>query len=151
MRKIYSILLLLKCIFFFAQNSDLYYSGKFFNTKNQAQNFLKIQNKNTGISEITDKEGFAIIAAKKYDTLVWNVGRNILVVSYVRELKEILESRTPKDQVQNIYSKSYDSLLLKDSADQFSFKKVDTKLTENSHSYFQKVRKLKAKKILYLN
>ncbi len=136
---------MLVCIFFFAQNSDLYYSGKFLDTKNQPQNFLKIQNKNTGISEVTDQEGFAIIAAKKYDTLVWNDGKNILVVPYVRELKEILESRIPKDQVQNIYSKSYDSLLLKDTADQFSFKKVDTKLAANSDSYFQKVRKLKAK------
>lgn len=39
-----------------AQNSQLYYSGTFLGTKNKAQNFLKVYNKNTGIYELTDEK-----------------------------------------------------------------------------------------------
>ena len=47
-----------------AQNSQLYYSGKFLTSKDKEQNFLKVYNKNSGIYELTDEKGFAIIAAK---------------------------------------------------------------------------------------
>lgn len=74
MRKSYLLLLSFTITGLQAQDSKLYYSGTFLGTKNKAQNFLKVYNKNTGIYELTDEKGFAIIAAKPYDTLTWNQG-----------------------------------------------------------------------------
>ena len=147
MKKIYLLCFLFLIQFFLAQNSQLYFSGKFFNLKNKPQNFLKVQNKNTGISEMTDEEGFAILAAKVFDTLVWNNGKNTLVVAQynLQELKRILERQHEKIPVENIYSKSYDGLIPKDSMDFYSISSSKISLTKNSNNYFSTVRKLKAK------
>lgn len=87
MKKVYLLLPVFAVQFAFAQNSQRYYSGTFFNEKKKPQNFLKIFNKNSGVYELTDEKGYAIIAAKEYDTLVWNNGKNIEVVRWVYELK----------------------------------------------------------------
>jgi hypothetical protein len=147
MKKIYLLFLLFATPFFFAQNSQLYYSGKFYNAKDKPQNFLKILNKNNGISELTDDEGFAIIQASVYDTLVWNNGKNTLVIQQynLRELKNILENKTPKNYSDKIYSKAYDSLVQNNEKDNFSILGVEKKLSKNSNTYFSTIRKLKSK------
>ncbi|PTT43192.1 hypothetical protein DBR28_00990 [Chryseobacterium sp. HMWF028] len=130
-----------------AQNSQLYYSGKFLTSKNKAQNFLKVYNKNSGVYELTDDKGFAIIAAKPYDTLVWNQGKNSHVIAAyeVRELKSILENQTAKKSVENIYSKAYDSLVSKEAKDEFSIEKTKARLSKKSYPYFSEIRKLRRK------
>ncbi|MBP1168090.1 hypothetical protein JOE44_004974 [Chryseobacterium sp. PvR013] len=147
MKKNYLLLLPFTISLLQAQNSQLYYSGKFLTPKDKVQNFLKIHNKNSGIYELTDEEGFAIIAAKPYDTLVWNQGKNIHVISTyeLRELRAILESQTEKKNVENIYSKAYDTLVSKEIRDDFSIEKTKTRLSKKSHSYFNLIRKLKQK------
>lgn len=147
MKKNYLLLLPFTITLLKAQNSQLYYSGKFLTTKDKEQNFLKIYNKNSGIYELTDEKGFAIIAAKAYDTLIWNQGKNTHVISTyeLRELKEILENQTGSKSVENIYSKAYDSLVSKEIKDDFSIEKAKTQLSKRSHSYFDDIRKLKQK------
>lgn len=131
----------------FAQDSNLYYSGIFFNHKGKPQNFLKIFNKNSGIYEMTDEKGFAILAAKPYDTLVWNNGKNKeVVMSYrLKELKSILEGQDEKESVVNIYNKTYDSLISGNKYDDFSIENSKTRISENSDKYFSSIRKLKRK------
>ncbi|MCU7614038.1 hypothetical protein N0B16_06275 [Chryseobacterium sp. GMJ5] len=145
MKKIYCLLLFFAIQSLFSQNSQLYYSGRFFNEKKKPQNFLKVYNKNSGVYELTDEKGFAILAAKNYDTLVWNNGKNILVVSGVRELKSILKSEIEEDHVKNIYTNDYDSIIADPTTDRFSIEKYDT-VKKNSDRYFSSVRKLKLKK-----
>lgn len=132
---------------FFAQDSQLYYSGKFFDRKGKTQNFLKIFNKNSGVYEMTDEEGLAIIAAKPYDTLVWNSGKDQLVThSYnLKELKDILRNQVKNEQVKNIYSKAYDSLVVKKEVDQYSIKKSRALGYKNTVNYITKIRKIKQK------
>ncbi len=149
MRKNYLLLLLPFTVTVLqAQNSTLYYSGKFLNHKDKPQNFLKVYNKNSGVYELTDEEGFAIIAAKPYDTLVWNQGKSTqIVVSYqLRELKNILESQVEKKNVQEIYNKTYDSLVSQKNYDKFSIENASTILNNNSDRYFNSVRKIKQRK-----
>lgn len=147
MKKNYLLLLPFTITVLQAQNSQLYYSGKFLTTKDKAQNFLKIHNKNRGIFELTDEKGFAIIAAQPYDTLVWNQGKNTHVIaSYeLRELKSILENQTAKKSVENIYSKAYDSLVSKETKDEFSIEKTKARLSKKSYPYFSEIRKLRQK------
>ncbi len=147
MKKNYLLLLPFTITLLQAQNSQLYYSGNFLTSKDKEQNFLKVYNKNIGIYELTDEKGFAIIAAKPYDTLVWNQGKNTHVISSyeLRELKTILENQTGSKSVENIYSKAYDSLVSKEIKDDFSIEKTKTQLSKSSHSYFDKIRKLKQK------
>lgn len=147
MKKNYLLLLLpFTAIVLQAQDSNLYYSGKFLNHKNKPQNFLKIYNKNSGVYELTDEEGFAVIAAKPYDTLVWNHGKSSTVVrSYeLKELKKILEGQVEKNYVQKIYSKAYDSLVSE--KDQFSIDDAQANLKISSHRDFSTVRILKQNK-----
>lgn len=114
MKKIY-ILLFLSCfVLMCAQNSQLYHAGTFLNKENKPQNFLKVYNKTSGVYELTDEKGFAIIAAKAYDTLVWNNGKSREIVYYPGELKSILESKIRKERVQDVYSIAYDSLVSKE-------------------------------------
>lgn len=147
MKKNYLLLLPLTITILQAQNSQLYYSGKFLTPKNKVQNFLKVYNKNSGVYELTDDKGFAIIAAKPYDTLVWNQGKNthIIATYEVRELKTILENKTAKKNVEHIYSKAYDSLIVKETKDEFSIEKAKTRLSKKFSPYFDKVRKLRQK------
>lgn len=144
MRKIYLLLLFITS-FLFGQDSQLYYSGIFLNPKNKPQNFLKVYNKNSGIYELTDEEGFAIIAAKRYDTLVWNNGKNTMVVYGSMELKDILRNRTERKSVEDINNKAYDSLIAKKSNDKYSIENSFQLLTKNSDRGFSSVRKLKSK------
>ncbi|NIF06561.1 hypothetical protein F3J23_14020 [Chryseobacterium sp. Tr-659] len=145
MRKNYLLLLPFTITLLKAQNSKLYYSGTFLTPKNKPQNFLKIYNKSSGIYELTDEKGFAIIAAQPYDTLTWNNGKNIEIVAsfQLKELKTILESQTEKKEVKNIYSKTYDSLVAKETKDEFSIEKSKTVLSEGYDINFNEVRKLK--------
>lgn len=145
MKKVYLLLPLLAVHFAFGQNSQRYYSGTFFNEKKKPQNFLKIFNKNTGVHELTDERGFAIIAAKEYDTLVWNGGKNIQVVHGVYELKYILERQIKKESVKNINSKDYEDLIEPSGLDEFSIQKSYDSLRKNSDRNFSSVRKLKYK------
>lgn len=145
MKRNYLLLLPFTMTVLKAQNSNLYYSGHFLTTKDKAQNFLKVQNKNSGIYELTDEKGFAIIAAKPYDTLVWNQGKSIQVVSayQLRELKQILESQVDRGYVKNIYSKAYDSLVSKSGKDVFNIDDAKTTLSKDSDQYFDGVKKLR--------
>lgn len=145
MKKVYMLLPVLAVHFAFAQNSQRYYSGTFFNEKKKPQNFLKIFNKNSGVYELTDEKGFAIIAAKEYDTLVWNGGKNIQVVHGVYELKYILERQIKKESVKNINSKDYQNLIEPSEVDEFSIQKSYDSLRKNSDRNFSSVRKLKYK------
>ncbi|WP_326984449.1 hypothetical protein VUJ46_07910 [Chryseobacterium sp. MYb264] len=147
MKKIYIFCLMTTAVAAFAQDSNLYYSGIFFNHKGKPQNFLKVFNKNSGIYEMTDEKGFAILAAKPYDTLVWNNGKNTeVVMSYrLKELKSILEGQDEKENVTHIYSKTYDSLISGSSEDRFSIENSTLGLSKNSDKYFSSIRKLKRK------
>ncbi|NMR33388.1 hypothetical protein HIO71_04105 [Chryseobacterium aquaticum] len=145
MKKIYILFLLFAIQLFFAQSSQLYFSGKFFNEKKKPQNFLKVLNKNSGVYELTDESGFAIIAAKNYDTLVWNNGKNSQVVYGVKELKSILENEIERETVDNIYSKDYDILSTTEDKNLFSIEKSTDLITKKSDRYFSSVRKLKLK------
>ncbi|KQT22584.1 hypothetical protein ASG22_15115 [Chryseobacterium sp. Leaf405] len=147
MKKIYLLLPLFSINCFFSQNSQLYYSGRFLDAKNKPKNFLKIFNKNSGIYELTDEKGFAIIAAKDFDTLVWNNGKNKEVVrNYnLRELKDILQSQVPQHYVKNIYSKSYDSLISKKDTDVYSIENSKIGLDKKSAKYFDKVKNIRQK------
>ncbi|WP_179472825.1 hypothetical protein [Chryseobacterium sp. H1D6B] len=97
--------------------------------------------------ELTDEKGYAILAAKAYDTLVWNEGKNKQVInSYdLKELKSILESQNNRENVKNIYSKAYDSLIPHQTKDEFSIENSKKNLTKNSDKYFSSIRKLKQK------
>lgn len=145
MKKIYLFLPFLATQFLFAQSSQQYYSGIFLAKDKKPKAFLKVFNKNTGVYEETDEEGFAIIQAQKYDTLVWNNGKNTQVVYGVQELKYILESRVPRKSVEALKSKDYDSLITKPKSDEYSISKPDYYISKNSDSYFDKIRKLKQK------
>lgn len=144
MKKSYLLLLSFTITGLQAQDSQLYYSGTFLGPKNKAQNFLKVYNKNTGIYELTDEKGFAIIAAKPYDTLTWNQGKNIQVIpSYqLRELKTILKDQVDEKYVKNIHSKAYDSLTARDERDYFSIENTKIALSKGSNRYVNNVRKL---------
>lgn len=128
---------------FFGQDSQLYYSGTFLNEKEKPQNFLKVLNKNSGVYELTDEKGFAIIAAKNYDTLVWNNGKSKAVVYGTKELKDILEAQIDRKRVDDIRSKTYDSLVSKDLKDEFSIENSRQRVTKNSYYDISSVRKLK--------
>ncbi|MDR6528855.1 MULTISPECIES: hypothetical protein [Chryseobacterium] len=147
MKKNYLLLLPFTVGLLQAQNSKLYYSGKFLTSKNKTQSFLKVYNKNNGTYELTDEEGFAIIAAKPYDTLVWNQGESTHVISSyeVRELKAILEGQTEKKSVENTYSKAYDSMVSKEAEDEFSIEKAKTFLSKKSNNNFYNIRRLRQK------
>ncbi|KAA0128441.1 hypothetical protein FY557_09265 [Chryseobacterium sp. SN22] len=148
MNKIYALLSLFVASFFFAQNSQLYYYGQFLDPKGKAQNFLKVYNKNGGIYEMTDEKGFAVIAAKPSDTLVWNGGKDRLVIrSYgLEELKTILQRRIRKETVKNIYTKDYDNLVsYKQEADPYSVENAETALSKDSDRYLLTVRKIRQK------
>ncbi|MDR2235232.1 MAG: hypothetical protein LBE92_03835 [Chryseobacterium sp.] len=127
MKKICLTLLPLAANFLFSQTT--YYSGRFLDLKDHPRNFLKIYNKNSGVYELTDENGFAIIEAREKDTLIWNNGKSSLVVNRTQELKKILEGRIEKKNVYNITSKAYDSLVTKELQDEFSL--------ENSRGYIQ--------------
>lgn len=146
MKKIY-LLLPFAVTFLRAQNSQLYYSGTFLTPRDKAQNFLKIYNKSSGIYEMTNEKGSAIIAAKPYDTLVWNNGKNNLVVQsyHLRELKSIVEGEIKNETVTPIYTKDYDSLIFRKNEDRFSIDNAPTVLTKNSDASFYEIRKLKQK------
>lgn len=148
MKKNYLLLLPFTITVLQAQDSNLYYSGKFLNQKNKAENFLKVYNKNSGVSEFTDAEGFAIIAAKPYDTLVWNQGKNTEVVSSYKlsELKNILKNQVDNKKVENIYSKAYYSQVSKKDSDEFSIDNTKTILSKHSDKDFNGIRKLKVRK-----
>ncbi|WP_123838329.1 hypothetical protein [Chryseobacterium oncorhynchi] len=148
MKKNYLLLLPFTITVLQAQDSNLYYSGKFLNQKNKAENFLKVYNKNSGVSEFTDAEGFAIIAAKPYDTLVWNQGKNTEVVSSYKlsELKNILKNQVDNKKVENIYSKAYYSQVSKKDIDEFSIDNTKTILSKHSDKDFNGIRKLKVRK-----
>ncbi|RXM39332.1 hypothetical protein BOQ62_12190 [Chryseobacterium sp. CH21] len=147
MKKNYLLLLPFTITVLQAQNSQLYYSGKFLTPKNKAQNFLKVYNKNSGVYELTDDKGFAIIAAKPYDTLVWNQGKNTHVIAAyeVRELKSILENQTVKKNVENIYNKAYDSLVSKETKDEFSIEKTKARISKKSYPYFSEIKNIRQK------
>ncbi len=145
MKKVYLLLPVFAVQFAFAQDSQRYYSGTFFNEKKKPQNFLKIFNKNSGVYELTDEKGFAIIAAKEYDTLVWNSGKNIEVVHGVYELKNILERQVNRENVKDINSKDYENLLEKPENDEFSIQNSYDSVRKNSDRHFSAVRKLKLK------
>ncbi len=139
----YLVLLPLAANFLFSQNSQLYYSGIFLNKKNKPQNFLKVYNKNSGIYELTDANGFAIIAAKENDTLLWNDGKSRLVAYGLDDLKDILESRIEKASVRNVESRAYDSLVTKELKDEFSLENSKEFVTGKSIHNFSAVRKIK--------
>jgi len=142
MKNLYCLLPLFAVNCLFAQNSQQYYSGIFLNEKEKPQNFLKVLNKNSGVYELTDEKGFAIIAAKNYDTLVWNNGKNKAVVYGTSELKTILESQIEKRSVQNIQNNTYDSLISKERKDEFSIENSGQSLRTNLFDYYS-VRKIK--------
>ncbi|MCJ8155321.1 hypothetical protein MKJ01_16265 [Chryseobacterium sp. SSA4.19] len=147
MKKIYVLLALFIAIHFFAQNSQLYYSGYFLNHKNKPQNFLKVFNKNSGVYEMTDEKGFAVIAGKPFDTLVWNNDKNKAVLKdyQLRELKDILTSRIKNETVKNIYNKTYDSLVSNHQNDPYSIESADNFLSKNYNPYFFKIKNIKQK------
>ncbi|WP_375182271.1 hypothetical protein [Chryseobacterium sp.] len=142
MKKLYCLLPLLAVNCLFAQNSQRYYSGIFLNEKEKPQNFLKVLNKNSGVYELTDEKGFAIIAAKNYDTLVWNNGKNKAVVYGTRELKTILENQIEKRNVQNIQNNTYDSLVSKERKNEFSIENSGQNLKVNLFDYYS-IRNIK--------
>jgi hypothetical protein len=142
MKKLYCLLPLFAVNCLFAQNSQRYYSGIFLNEKEKPQNFLKVLNKNSGVYELTDEKGFAIIAAKDYDTLVWNNGKNKAVVYGTRELKTILENQIEKRNVQNIQNNTYDSLVSKERKNEFSIENSGQNLKVNLFDYYS-IRKIK--------
>ncbi|MGU3376476.1 hypothetical protein [Chryseobacterium sp. M5A1_1a] len=147
MKKNYLLLLPFTITVLQAQNSNLYYSGTFLNSKNKAQNFLKVYNKNSGVYELTDADGFAIIAAQPNDTLVWNQGKSIRAVSsyQLMELKNILENQVTHTDVPNMYSKTYDSLVLRKNKDDFGLKN-SKELGKGSDRYFEEIKTLKLNK-----
>jgi hypothetical protein len=147
MKKIYLLLPLFAVNYFFAQNSQLYYSGKFLDRKGKPQNFLKIFNKNSGIYEMTDEKGFAIIAAKPFDTLIWNNAKDQTVIQsyHLRELKDILRSQIESKSVKNIYSKAYDSLVSNKEMDQYNLENAKKVTIKGSDDYILKVRKIALK------
>lgn len=145
MKKVYLLLPVFAVQFAFAQDSQRYFSGIFYNEKKKPQNFLKIFNKNKGVYELTDEKGFAIIQANVSDTLVWNNGKNTQVVHNVYELKNILERQIDRKYVEKISSKDYDNLIKKPEADEFSIERSYDSLRNNAGYNISAVRKLKLK------
>jgi hypothetical protein len=148
MKKIYALLPMFAASFFFAQNAQLYYYGQFPDSKGEAQNFLKVYNKSSGIYELTDEKGFAVIAAQPSDTLVWNNRKSLMVVQAfeLRELKTVLQNRIRKEAVKNIYSKDYDSLVsYKKEGNPYSIEEAETALSKDSDRYVLTVRKIRQK------
>ncbi|WP_143883586.1 hypothetical protein [Chryseobacterium binzhouense] len=145
MKKVYLFLPVFMVQFVYAQDSQRYFSGTFYNEKKKPQNFLKVFNKNKGVYELTDEKGFAIIQADVSDTLVWNNGKNIQVVYNVYELKNILERQINRKYVESISSKDYDNLIKKPESDKFSVEKSYDSIRNYSDYSLSAVRKLKLK------
>ncbi|WP_312076398.1 hypothetical protein [Chryseobacterium sp.] len=145
MKKVYLFLPFFAVQFFTAQSSQQYYSGVFLDKNKKPKTSLKILNKNSGVFEFTDEEGFAIIPAQKNDTIVWNNGRNIQVVYWVDELKNILENKISRKAVDEIKSKDYDSLIVKPKTEEYSLLQPSHHVSKNSDHYFSQIRKLKQK------
>lgn len=145
MKKIYLFLPLFAVQLAFAQNSQLYYSREFRDKNNKPKASMKVLNKNSGVFDYTDEEGFVIISAKMHDTIVWEGGKNHEVVYYPRELKSILENRIKHKTVEAVNSKNYDSLILKPKTEEYSILNPTHHLSKNSDFNFIKVRKLKEK------
>lgn len=147
MKKIYLLFVLSMTYGLSAQDSRLYYSGIFLNEKGKSQSSLKILNKNSGLYELTDEKGFAVIEAKPYDTLVWNSSKNKIVIQpyTLQELATALRSRIKSRGVENIYSKAYDSITNRPEADLYSIEKAGTYLSNDSDRYFLKIRSIRRK------
>lgn len=147
MKKLYALLIIL---FFqgisYAQDSQLFYQGHFFNTKNKPQKNLIITNKTSGNYEFTDDKGYLIIEGKLGDTLVWNK-KDFKILSYydLKEIKEILQSKTNFTTVNAIisadYSVDFEGKMKVDSTD-FIRSKINAKNTGGFSDEYQFIKKL---------
>ena len=95
MKQLYILLFFLSFQgFLFAQDSQLFYEGHFFNTKNKPQKNLIVTNKTSGNYDFTDEKGYLIIEAKVGDTLIFNQKDFRIVQQHdLKEIKSILNSK----------------------------------------------------------
>ncbi len=134
-----------------AQDSELYYKGRFLNKKEKPQNLLKVTNKSSGKYEFTDEEGYAIIQAKANDTLTWNNGKSVMIVNYyyLSELKSLLNREIPKKPVKEIISEDYkalnDSDTLAKNTSEYDLQLSPYFLNQRSDDSFYHLKKVKVK------
>lgn len=109
MKQLYILffIFLFQC-FLFSQDSQLFYEGHFYTSKNKPQKNLIVANKNSGNYEFTDEKGYLIIEAKAGDTLVFNRKDFRIVYAYnLKEIKTILESKNKYENANPILSNDY--------------------------------------------
>jgi len=114
----------------FSQDSQLYYEGYFYNTKNKPHKNLLVTNRNSGNYDYTNNKGYLIIQAKAGDTLAFNK-KDIRIVqgSELREIKTILNSRKVYLDASPVFSKNYTDALKQNTIDSTDFQASKVKAT----------------------
>jgi len=96
----------------FSQDSQMFYEGYFYVSKNKTQKTLLVTNKTSGNYDFTDDKGYLIIEAKAGDTLIYNQKDFRVIQSYdLKEMKTILESKNKFASANPILSNDYLSVL----------------------------------------
>jgi len=96
----------------FSQDSQMFYEGYFYVSKNKTQKNLLVTNKTSGYYDFTDDKGYLIIEAKAGDTLIYNQKDSRVIQSYdLKEMKTILESKNKFASANPILSNDYLSVL----------------------------------------
>lgn len=135
MKNIYILLFsLLFQSFLFAQDSQLYLQGYFYNTRKKPQNNLVVTNQTSGYYDFTDANGYLIIEAKAGDTLRYNKKDfRVVQASDLKEMKTIVESKNKYESANPILSKDY-SGILKTKIDSTNFLQLKTYVNKNNTS-----------------
>ena len=142
------IFILFFIIFFqenlFSQNSQMFYEGYFYISKNKTQKNLLVTNKTSGNSDFTDEKGYLIIEAKAGDTLIYNK-KDFRIIKYddLKEMKAILESKNKYIDANPILSQDYLDILKSEQSDStnFSQSKINAKLAGGYSDKFQSIKK----------
>ena len=137
--------------FLFAQDSQLFYEGNFFNKNNKPQKNLIVTNKTSGNYDFTDEKGYLIIEAKAGDTLIFNQKDfRIVQQSDLKEIKSILDSKIKFKSVNPIFSKDYSVVFNKNSkVDSSDFNQLKV-IAQKPDVYADRYRSIKKSDSVYI-
>lgn len=129
----------------FSQDSQMFYEGYFYVSKNKTQKNLLVTNKTTGNYDFTDEKGYLIIEAKAGDTLIYNK-RDFRIIQYddLKEIKTILESKNKSADASPVISNDYLSVLRQNQkidSSNFNLLKVNAKKIGGFSDRIQSIKK----------
>jgi len=129
----------------FSQDSQMFYEGYFYVSKNKTQKNLLVTNKTSGNYDFTDEKGYLLIEAKVGDTLIYNKKDFRVIQSYdLKEIKTILESKNKSAIANPILSNDYLYLLRQNQkidSSNFNQSKVSAKKIGGYSDKFQSIKK----------